>query len=200
MNLQALIARTRGLIATPDATLAEHGNPPPPVRVVMREHLLPLLALTSLGAFLILLLFAPAESGFEDAPGITALILVARIGINVIGVWITATIIRFHAKRLGGSDDPRAGFVLAALALSPLFVAEMLAPLLELLVPVAGLILLAGAAIYAPVLIYRGNGIVLGVPEAARGRHIAGTVLTMIFLSFLLWVLAAMLVMPGMPA
>jgi hypothetical protein len=199
VNLQALVARTRGMIATPDATLAEHANPPPPIGVVMREHLVPLLVLNALANLLLLALLAPAEAGLFDDLGATILTLVGEIGSSLVGVWVTALIVRYHAARVGGSGDPRAAFVLTALAMSPLIVAGTVATLVALAGVELAMLLLLGAAAYGFVIIYRGSGPVLGVPAGARGRYIASVILTQMLLSFVLVTLIAMFLMP-MPA
>ncbi len=53
MDLAAVVGRVRGMLFEPDATLAAHGVPAPNWRVVVREHALPVLILTSIGAFLL---------------------------------------------------------------------------------------------------------------------------------------------------
>jgi hypothetical protein len=200
VTLQAMIARTRGMIATPDATLAEHASPPPPIGVVVREHLLPLLVLNALATFAILMLLTPPEAGFSGDPVATVLALAGDIGLSIVSVWIISLIVRYHARRLGGSNDARGAFVLTALAMSPLFVAGTAAQILTFASLELALLLLLAGVVYSFVLIYRGSGRVLGVPDNARGRHIVAVVLTQMLISFVLFTLIAMFFMPGTPA
>jgi hypothetical protein len=200
VNFQAMIARTRGMIVAPDATLAEHANPPPPIGVVVREQLLPLLLLNALAAFLLLLLFAPPEAGFLADPGPIILALAGDIGFGIVGVWIMSVIVRYHAGRLGGSNDPRAAFVLTALAMSPVFIGFTAAQILALASQELAILLMLAGAIYIFMVIYRGSGMVLGVPDKARGRHIASVIVTQMLLSFVIFTLIAMIFTPGLPS
>ncbi len=193
--LQAVINRSRGMFVASEATLAEHGRPAPPTGVVMREHVLPLLALTSLVGFLLLVVVAPVLGGPAYPAGDVALTMIVRIVLNVIGIWITAAVIRFHAARMGGDASMEAAFVLAALALTPTFVVEMVAPMIELAERSLGLLAVMASGVYAAVLIYRGGGVILGLPDAARARHAIATAGTLILIALIASFVMAMLVL-----
>ncbi len=185
MDLAAVVGRMRGMLFEPDATLAAHGVPAPAWRLVVREHALPVLALTSVGAFVLLVvLTAGSESGASI--GLIALLMVGRVVLNLAGLFVMAAIIRFYAGMFGGKAGFDAAFVLVALALTPLYIAEMIGPAVQLVFSAPAAILLILLALgYAFTILYRGTGLVLAVPQESRGAHFGLTLVTLVVLMML---------------
>lgn len=196
LDLAAVVGRVRGMLFEPDATLAAHGVPAPNWRVVMREHALPVLILTSIGVFILLVLFASASDAGASI-GLLAVFMVARVLINLAGIFVMATIVRFYAGLFGGAAGFDAAFVLVALAMTPVYVAEMLGPGVQLLLsgPAAVLLILLGLG-YAFAILYRGTGLVLGVPQEHRGAHFGLTLVTLVVLMMLAGLLLGPYLLP----
>jgi hypothetical protein len=196
LELAAVVGRMRGMLLEPDATLAAHGVPAPNWRVVVREHALPVLALTSVGAFVLLLVLTSAtETGASI--GLIALFMVGRVILNLAGLFVMAAIIRFYAGMFGGAASFDAAFVLVALAMTPLYVAEMLGPGVQLLLSTPAAVLLILLALgYAFTILYRGTGLVMAVPQANRGAHFGLTLVTLVVLMMLAGLLLGPYVVP----
>lgn len=199
MDLAAVVGRVRGMLLEPDATLAAHGVPAPSWRIVVREHALPVLVLTSIGALLLLMLQA-AASDVETPIGLLVLLLVARMVSNLAGLFIMAAVVRFYAGMFGAIASFDAAFTLVALAMTPVYVAEMLSPGAQLLLSGPAAVLLVLLAIgYALTILYRGTGLVLRVPQEQRGAHFGLTLVTLVVLMMLLGLLLGPYILP-MPA
>ncbi|MGK9234091.1 hypothetical protein KXS07_17460 [Inquilinus limosus] len=196
MDLAAVLGRVRGMLFEPDATLAAHGVPAPSWRVVVREHALPVLILTSIGAFLLLsLLLSTSETG--TSIGLLVLFLAGRVLVNLAGLFVMAAVVRFYAGMFGSSAGFDAAFVLVALAMTPVYVAEMLGPGVQLLFsgPAAVLLVLLSIG-YALTILYRGTGLVLGVPQEQRGAHFGLTLVTLVVLTMLFGLLLGPYILP----
>jgi hypothetical protein len=196
LELAAVVGRMRGMLLEPDATLAAHGVPAPNWQIVLREHALPVLVLTSIGDFLLLLVL-PLSSGTGVSIGLIALLLIGRVILNLAGLFVMAAIIRFYAGLFGGAASFDAAFVLVALAMTPLYVAGMLAPVVQLLFSIpAALLLILLALGYAFTILYRGTGLVLAVPQQHRGAHFGLTLVTLVVLMMLASLLLGPYVVP----
>ncbi len=196
LDLAAVLGRVRGMLFEPDATLAAHGVPAPSWRVVVREHALPVLILTSIGAFLLLsLLLSTSETG--TSIGLLVLFLAGRVLVNLAGLFVMAAVVRFYAGMFGSSAGFDAAFVLVALAMTPVYVAEMLGPGVQLLFsgPAAVLLVLLSIG-YALTILYRGTGLVLGVPQEQRGAHFGLTLVTLVVLTMLFGLLLGPYILP----
>ncbi|TSD83936.1 hypothetical protein FFK22_035150 [Mycobacterium sp. KBS0706] len=199
MDLAAVVGRVRGMLFEPDATLAAHGVPAPGWRMVVREHALPVLVLTSIGAFLLLALLL-SVSDVETPIGLLVLILAGRVVANLASLFVMAAVVRFYAGMFGAAASFDAAFVLVALAMTPVYVAEMLGPGVQLLLSGAAAMLLALLAFgYALTIFYRGSGLVLRVPQEQRGAHFGLTLVTLVVLMLLLGLLLGPFILP-MPA
>ncbi|OWJ66578.1 hypothetical protein BWR60_13850 [Inquilinus limosus] len=196
MDLAAVVGRVRGMLFEPDATLAAHGVPAPNWRIVVREHALPVLVLTSIISLPLWLLLASATEVGPSA-GLLVLALMVRVPMNLAGLFIMAAVVRFYAGMFGAAASFDAGFTLVALAMTPVYVAEMLGPGVQLLLsgPAAVLFLLLAIG-YAMLILYRGTGLVLRVPQEQRGAHFGLTLVTFVVLSMLLFLLLGPYVVP----
>ncbi|MGK9170113.1 hypothetical protein KXR53_27615 [Inquilinus limosus] len=196
MDLAAVLGRVRGMLFEPDATLASHGVPAPSWRVVVREHALPVLILTSIGAFLLLsLLLSTSETGTPI--GLLVLFLAGRVVVNLAGLFVMAAVVRFYAGMFGATAGFDAAFVLVALAMTPVYVAEMLGPGVQLLMSGPAAVLLVLLAVgYALAILYRGTGLVLGVPQEQRGAHFGLTLVTLVVLMMLFGLLLGPYILP----
>lgn len=196
MDLAAVVGRVRGMLFEPDATLAAHGVPAPNWRMVVREHVLPVLILTSIVALpLWLLLASTVEVG--PSAGLLVLALAARVVVNLAGLFIMAAVVRFYAGMFGAVASFDAAFVLVALAMTPVYVAGMLGPGVQLLLsgPAAMLLLLLALG-YALMILYRGTGLVLRVPQDQRGAHFGLTLVTLVVLMMLFGLLLGPYALP----
>jgi len=199
LDLAAVVGRVRGMLFEPDATLASHGVPAPSWRVVVREHALPVLVLTSIGAFLLLALQS-SVSDLDTPIGLLVLILAARVVSNLAGLFIMAAVVRFYAGMFGAIASFDAAFTLVALAMTPVYVAEMLSPGAQLLMSGPAAVLLVLLAVgYALAILYRGTGLVLRVPQEQRGAHFGLTLVTLVVLMMLFGLLLGPYILP-MPA
>lgn len=199
LDLAAVVGRVRGMLFEPDATLAAHGVPAPNWRIVVREHALPVLVLTSIGAFLLLALLL-SVSNIQTPIGLLVLFLAVRVAVNLAGLFIMAAVVRFYAGMFGATASFDAAFTLVALAMTPVYVAEMLGPGIQLLLSGPAAVLLVLLAIgYALTILYRGTGMVLRVPQEQRGAHFGLTLVTLVVLMMLLGLLLGPYILP-MPA
>jgi hypothetical protein len=111
-----------------------------------------------------------------------------------------AAVVRFYAGMFGAIANFDAAFTLVALAMTPVYVAEMLGPGVQLVLSGAAAVLLVLLAIgYALTLLYRGTGLVLRVPQEQRGAHFGLTLVTLVVLMLLLGLLLGPYLLP-MPA
>lgn len=187
-DLSAALIRMRGMITTPDATLADHVSPVPRWTVVAREHTLPLLIGSALVSILLLFLIPPPS---DAGPALTlvdlASLVIVRVVVNFVLLMIMAAVLGLFSGLFQGSSDFSSAYVLSALAMTPLYLGEAVLPI-PLLGPLAAL----AGLIYSVVILYKGVPRALGVPQRARGRHF---MLAMVSL-FLIWMLAGLLLGP----
>lgn len=176
IDLAALVARVRGMLVTPEQTLAEHVRPVPPWRVVAREHALPLIVASAIASGLLLVLFAPGTAPFR--PAATLFALAVAIGINFGALLLMAAVVSVLAGMFGGRQDFNAAFTLLALSMTPAYLAEAVTP-----VPALGLLAFLAGIVYAFRLFYRGLPIALDVPDEHRGKLLILTILAMILFS-----------------
>lgn len=194
LDLAAVVGRVRGMLFEPDATLAGHGVPAPGWRLVVREHALPVLAGTSAGAFVLAALLGPATG---PSVAFLALFMASRVIINLAGIFLMASVVRFYAGLFGSTAGFDAAFVLVALAMTPVYVAEMLAPVVQAaLSPAATMLLVLLAFGYSFAILYRGTGLVLGLPPEHRGAHFGLTLVTLVVLAMLAGLLLGPFLLP----
>ena len=177
IDFQNLTTRVIGMIRDPGATVAEHANPVPPWGVVSREHTVPVIALSSLCATVLWVVFPPA-AGSEAATmplGEALAFLVVRVLFSLVMVFIMAATVAFYSGLVGGSRDFSAAFVLVTLSMTPLFVGDAFLPL-----PVVGALFALGALFYAFIILYRTAPTVIQIPKEHRGKHFVLVVLTTI--------------------
>lgn len=188
IDLSAALARMRGMITAPDATLADHVAPVPAWTVVAREHTVPLLVGSALVSILLLLLIPPA---MEGAPALTlvdlASLVIVRVVVNFVLLMVMAAVLAFFSGLFQGSTNFNAAYVLSALSMTPLYIGEAVLPI-PLLGPLAAL----AGLIYSVVILYKGVPHALAVPQRARGRHF---MLAMVSL-FMIWMLAGLTLGP----
>jgi len=190
LDLASTIGRVRGMLLRPEPTLTAHGRPAPPWTVAMREHVLPLLAVSALVSFVLLLLFPlPLPAGATLDPGMMALTMLVRIVVNLLLVMLMAGIVAFYSAIFGGVARFDAAYVLVALAMTPFFVTEALLPL-----PGIGRLIALAGVVYALTILYRGLPIVLALPYKNRGKHFLLTLLSM----FVIGMLAGLLLGPNL--
>jgi|HigsolmetaGSP11D_1036233.scaffolds.fasta_scaffold13563_3 hypothetical protein len=190
VDLAAVIGRVRGMIFSPDATLAEHTTPMPPWRVVAREHTLPLLVGSAVSAYAfqwIWLTVTTAGTGLNV--GLALLVIVVNVAMNFAQIALLAGIVKIFAGMFGGRQDFDSSYALVSLALTPLYVALAVMPLVGALILFAGLI-------YALVILYRNTPMVLRVPPENRAKHFALTLVTMFLVSIVVTLVFLGLVSP----
>lgn len=196
VDLAAVIGRVKGMFKDPEATLAAHANPAPPWTVALREHALPVVAGCAAISSAVLLLVL----GFSDIGGTPGLELVViqfllHIVLNLLTIFLFATVVMVFSGMFGGASDFNSSYVLAALGLTPMFVAELAAP-----IPALGVAAAFGGLIYSMIVIYRGISIVLKVPQQNRAKHFALTLATLLFLGMIMVMAAAPFLLGGVPA
>lgn len=177
----AFSTRVAGMVARPLQTLAEDGRAGPPWPIVARDHVLPLLVLTALVQFvLILFAFGPTVEMGLPQPGLDDALLVAvvRIVANLLGLSLMAGMVALYSGLFGGSRRYDDSYALLALSLTPVYLAEAVMP-----APWIGLPIALAGFIYALVIFYRGLGLVLMVPAGNRVKHFALTLGTLFALS-----------------
>lgn len=183
VEIAALVGRIRGMIMQPEATLVEHAEPAPPWRLVLKEHAIPLVSLSAIVSLVLFYVFVPGQLPAEvEVPGIAAMIFqtLVRIVINVGLISLVAAIVMFFSGMFGGLSEFNRAYVLAALAMTPVLLAEAILP-----IPVIGLLAFLMGLVYSFIVLYRGTALVLKVPEANRGKHFGLTVGALIIVLFL---------------
>lgn len=195
-NLAAVIGRVKGMFKEPEATLAAHADPAPPWPVALREHALPLVvgcAAISSAVLLLILGF----SNVEGAPGLDLVVIqfLLRVVLNLMTIFLFAAVVMVFSGMFGGASDFSSSYTLVALGLTPMFVAELLAP-----IPALGIAAAFGGLIYSMIILYRGISIVLKVPQQNRAKHFALTLATLLFLGMILVMAAAPFLLGGVPA
>ena len=186
VDLASLAGRTIGMVLQPLSTLEGHARPAPPIAVVAREHVLPLLIASTLVWAILTWSFRGYYVGQQvripDSVSAMAVIMVLRLAVQFFGLLAMARIAALVAGNMGGRDDFPAAYALTALSLTPAMLCNALSP-----IPlIGGLIWLAGL-IYGLSIFYRAMTAIIAVPVENRGKHLALTlVITFIALLMLL--------------
>lgn len=172
VDVAATVGRIRGMVVDPDSTLGEHVQPIPPWQVVAREHAVPLIAGSAVISTVLSLVFLPATGG----AGLIELmfLLLMRVLVNFVMVALMAALVAFFAGMFGGVNDFSRGFVLVALAMTPLYVGEAVLP-----IPLLGVIAGLAGLVYSMIILYRNIPLVMNVPAPVRGRHFFMTLISM---------------------
>ena len=125
------------------------------------------------------------------------LFLAVRVAVNLAGLFVMAAVIRFYAGMFGAIANFDAAFVLVALAMTPVYVAEMLGTgrATAAVGPGRGAAGAAGDRL-CPAILYRGTGLVLRVPQEQRGAHFGLTLVTLVVLMLLFGLLLGPYVLP----
>lgn len=183
VDIQALKRRVAGMLQAPEETMRAHVNPVPPILVVVREHVLPLLIASAACVAVLSFLFPIQIGGMVLRPGPTdvAILFVVRVVGSLVVLWILAGLAALLSQMFGGSGNVRAAFTLLGLSMTPLFIAEALFPL-----PVLGPLLGMAGLAYSFVLMYRTTPIALHLPQEHRGKHLVLFIMASMLLSFLL--------------
>lgn len=183
VDFSTTASRVYGMFKNPQETLAYNSRPLPPWRVVAKEHVLPIIVASSVIHGLLLWALQPVyESMYQaaaiDMPEAGNLIFntVLKIALQFAGVAIWAVVVGFFAGVLGGRNDFNAAYLLVALALTPHMISSALQP-----IPGLGAVLWLGTFIYAMVILYRGAPALVGVPSESRARHLALSLVSMVF-------------------
>lgn len=195
VDVAALIARTRGMIAQPEATLTEHADPLPPWQVVASQHALPIIIASAVISSLLFVMLAPAlaPAGIE-VPGLDLVLvqLLLRVAINFLAIAVMAGVVMTFSGMFGGSRDFNAAFMLVALAMTPHYVAEAILP-----VPLIGPIVAIVGLVYSLVVLYRGVPIVLHLPPQNRGKHFFMSLLSLFLITLLAGLALGPLLLPA---
>ena len=183
VEIAALVGRMRGMIAQPDATLLDHADPVPSWRVVAIEHTVPLISISAGVSLILFYVFVPGDlpPGVE-MPGLAAMLIqtLVRVAINVGLISLLAGIATFFSGMFGGFADFNRAYVLSALGMTPVFLAEAILP-----IPVIGLLAFLLGLFYSFTVFYRGTALVLKVPQNNRGKHFALTIAALVVIVFI---------------
>ena len=183
LDVSTFVARCRGMMSKPEATIRDHVQPVPPWTVVAREHLVPLIVLTAAVSTVLIRVFPPPF--LVDHPGalgleVLLLQFVFKIFINLVAVVVVSGVVLFFAGVFGGRATFSAAFVMVALAATPYFLAEAVLPL-----PVIGGIAWVAGLVYALVLLYKAGPLALRLPWQNRGKHFAMSILSLLLIAML---------------
>lgn len=190
VDISASIQRVRGMIVEPDNTLVQHLDPVPPWGVVAREHVLPLLIMTSLVTLVLFLVFLPLyDQAGAPLPGPAALAVqaVVRVPVNLLILAVLAGVLAVISGMAGGLRDFNAAFAVTCLSLTPLLVAEALLP-----IPLLGPIIAIIGLVRGLVILYRGITPALRVAPSQRPGVFFGSVAA----SFMILVIAIAMLGP----
>ncbi|MEO3435388.1 YIP1 family protein [Inquilinus sp. CAU 1745] len=195
VDLAAVIGRVKGMFKEPEATLAAHADPAPPWTIALREHALPVVAGCAAISSVVLLLIL-GFSGVQGGPGLDLVVIqfLLRVVLNLMTIFLFAAVVMVFSGMFGGASDFNSSYVLVALGLTPMFVAELVAP-----IPALGIAAAFGGLIYSMIILYRGVSIVLRVPQQNRAKHFALTLATLLFLGMILVMAAAPFLLGGVP-
>ncbi len=178
----AFVARCRGMIAAPDATIRDHVRPVPPWGVAAREHAVPLIVLTAAMSTVMIWLFPPQLLAAHAEAGLELLLLqfVMEIVVNFVGVAVISGVVMFFAGVFGGQATFNAAFVMVALASTPYLLAKTVVTL-----PIIGAFVFLAGLIYTLVLLYKAAPIALQLPWQNRGKHFAMSLLSLLMIAML---------------
>lgn len=181
VDFSATASRIYGMLTKPQETLAFNSQPVPPWMIVAKEHVLPIIVVTSVINGVLLWVLQPLyESMYRaaamDMPESGDIVLdsILRIAFQFAGITIWALVVGFFAGVLGGRNDFNAAYLLVALALTPHMVSSALQP-----IPGIGALLWLGSFIYAMVILYKGAPALVGVPGESRTRHLVLSLVSM---------------------
>lgn len=196
VDLAAVIGRVKGMFKEPEATLAAHADPAPPWTIALREHALPVVAGCAAISSVVLLLIL-GFSGVQGGPGLDLVVIqfLLRVVLNLMTIFLFAAVVMVFSGMFGGASDFNSSYVLVALGLTPMFVAELVAP-----IPALGIAAAFGGLIYSMIILYRGVSIVLKVPQQNRAKHFALTLATLLFLGMIMVMAAAPFLLGGIPS
>lgn len=195
-DLSLFVQRCSGMLRTPVRTMQEHADPLPPWRVVMREHVIPLIIASAAVSTLLFWLIPPpilvrADITFGPLELLIQFALTAVFGIA--SVFVTGAVVAVFSGMFGGIQGFNGGMVLAGLAMTPHYLAEALRPL-----PAIGLLLAIAGLIASLVLLYRGAPVVLRVPAQNHGKHFALTFLTLLLMAMVAGALMGPIIAPAL--
>ena len=182
LNIATTASRAYGMIADPQATLANNSHPVPHWAIVAREHVLPVILVSAAVHVVLSLALRPLHevifrsAGLEmPESGNLALDFGVRIGMQFAGILAWSAILGFFAGTLGGRNEFNAAYVLVALALTPYVVGTAM-----LSVPVLGLLFWLAGFVRAIVTLYQGAPALLGVPNENRAKVLVLSLVSML--------------------
>lgn len=182
VDIATTASRAYGMIADPQATLADNSRPVPHWRIVAREHVLPVIVASAAVHVVLTLALRPVHEAIFRSAGLEmpesgdlALDIGIRIGMQFAGILAWSVIIGFFAGTLGGRNDFNAGYVLVALALTPYVIGTAM-----LSIPVLGLLFWMAGFVRAIVTLYQGAPALLGVPNENRGKLLVLSLVSML--------------------
>lgn len=185
MDFTAFRNRVRGMMMQPEATFLSDGQPAPPWAIVAREHVLPLILGSTVISALLQLVFFPAATA---SAGFLLLVVILHFVRNLILVFAMAYVATRLSAVWGGRRDLDSGFVLVALATTPMFLAGAIAP-----IPAFGWLVSIAGVVFTFVLVYRGASICLDIPNERRGFLVfALVVVDLVAGAILLWILGGL--------
>jgi len=184
MDFTAFRNRVLGMLMQPDATFTSDGQTAPPLSVVAREHVLPLILGSTVISALLQFVFFPATT---SSIGILLLVMILHFIRNLLLVFAMAFVAARLSAAWGGRGDMDAGFVLVGLATTPMFLAGAIAPL-----PGLGTLISIAGVVFTFVLFYRGAPICLGIPHERRGLMVFALIaVDLLAGAILLWLLGS---------
>lgn len=200
VDFSATAGRAYGMIRDPMGTLAFNSQPLPPWRIVVKEHVLPIIVgATAIQGLLFWALRPVYESVYRaaqlDVPESGDLVLesVLRATFQFAGIAVWSGVVGFFAGVLGGRNDFNAAYLLAALALTPHMISAALLP-----VPVLGQILSLGTFVYAMVILYKGAPALVGIPTENRTKHLVLSFVSMLMIGIVVaLIFGPLLARPG---
>lgn len=204
VDFSATAGRIYGMLTAPQETLAYNSQPVPPWRIVAKEHVLPIIVVSSVIHGLLLWALQPVyESIFQaaaiDMPAAGNLVFntALKVALEFAGIAIWAVVVGFFAGVLGGRNDFNAAYLLVALALTPHMLSSALQP-----IPGLGTLVWLASFIYAMVVLYRGAPALVGVPSESRARHLVLTLVSMVIATIVITLLISpvLISISGMPS
>jgi hypothetical protein len=168
--------RSIGMITDPVRTLQSDATPAPPLSIVFRQHVVPLLVATG-----IVTLAAGAVVGQMSLLALLGLVLLRSLA-DAILIRLAAVFMTILGRASGaGNYQSDATYALAALAASPYLIGQSVG-----LIPGFGIITLVVGAGLSLRAVWMGAPLVLNLDPSQRGRVIGFTAFGMVLCSLIL--------------
>lgn len=168
--------RSIGMISDPIRTLQTDAVPPPPLSIVFRQHVVPLLVVTA-GITLV----AGAVVGQMSLMALLGLVLLRSLA-DAILIRLAAVFLTILGRASGaGNHQPDATYALAGLAASPYLIGQSVG-----LIPGFGIVTLIVGAGLSLRAVWMGAPMVMDLDPSQRGRVIGFTAFGMVLTSLIL--------------